>query len=336
MGLVAEARQPQQERVDLHPGDAPMAGWVNVAKARRSYRIAYEREGRTFRLTRIVFGGDGSYYVSTPVHPLQRAVLAMFTVNYARQESTVALSEAVDLADAAADDKEIKLSHHPDGFMQFSGAGLVSGREETGKIRGVGVDTWTLMAPIRGPAFAIAITDIEEFVTDTTVTADTLLFTDVDVVALPEADQVVLEGYYFPPLWRRFIRVDHRGELVISIFHPAKAVLHLRVALPPDSCEVPGFLGFEVYTNYLKAEGEDPRPGFIMSGSTGNLRRNEAGEMLGDGIYCFYPAEDFPVATRNIDFVRDYMMNEVNPGTAEGPLVTKPTGEAPGVGPEPL
>ena len=307
-----------------------------MAKGQKSYRIAYERGGKIFRLTRVVFGGDGSYYVAAPVHPTQRAVLAMFTVNYAQQESKLALSEAVDLAEAEGEDKEIKLSHHPDGFMQFSGAGLVSGRDDAGEIRGVGVTTWALTEPIRGPAFAIAFTDLEQFASETSATGSTLLFTEADVTPLPEADQIVLEGYYFPPLWRRFIRRDHRGELTISVFHPAKAALQLRVALPPDSCELPGFLAFEVNTNYLKEEGAGPRPGFIMSGSTGNLRRNDQGEMLGDGIYCFYPAEDFAAAVRNVDFVSDYMMREVDPQTGDGPTASKPEGKADIVGPDPL
>jgi hypothetical protein len=283
-----------------------------------------------------VYGGDGSYYVAAPVHPTQRAVLAMLTVNYGKQESTLAMSEAVDLADVKIEDKEIKLSHHPDGFMQFSGAGLVSGRDEAGEIRGVGVNTWPLTQPTRGPAFAITLTDLEQFATEAHASADTLLFTEADVTPLPEADQIVLEGYYFPPLWRRFIRRDNRGELTISVFHPAKATLHLRVALPPDSCQLPGFLAFEVYTNYLKEEEAGPRPGFTISGSTGNLRRNEHGEMLGDGIYCFYPAEDFPMAMRNVDFVRDYMMNEIDPRTGDSPIANTPDGEVDGVGPEPL
>jgi hypothetical protein len=259
-----------------------------------------------------------------------------FTVNYANQEMRVALEDAVDLADATGEDKEIKLSHHPDGFMQFSGAGLVSGRNDAGEIRGIGVDTWPLFNPTRGPAFGIAIADLEHFATETAASGDTLVFTDDDVTPLPRADQVLLEGYYFPPLWRRFIRRNHRGEPVISIFHPSKAALYLRVALPPEDCELPGFLAFELYTNYLKEEGADPRPGFIMSGSTGNIRRNDQGEALGDGIYCMYPAEDFAMARRNLDFVLDYMMNEIDPRTGDGPITSKPESEADGVGPNPL
>lgn len=98
---------------------------------RNSYRVAYRHEGKLYRLTRIVYGTDGSYYVTAPAHAEQKAQFVMMTVNYAKQHMEVPLEEAVDLAGAEGEDKEIKLSHHPDGFMQFSGAGLVSGREAT-------------------------------------------------------------------------------------------------------------------------------------------------------------------------------------------------------------
>lgn len=280
---------------------------------RKSYRIAYQRDGKTYRLTRVTYGSDGSYYVAAPVHPDQRALLAKFTVNYAQNLVVHRIDDAVDLGTAAADDKEIKLTHHPDGFMQFSGAGLVSGRDENGEIRGIGVDTWTLYEPNRGPAFGIAITDIEGLGVESTASKDTILFSDSDVVPLQEADVVVLEGYYFPPLWRRFIRPNQQGEPVIEMVHPSRAVLQLRVALPPPSTELPGFLGLEVYTNYGKGPDDEPRPGFFMSGSTGNIRENDAGEILADGIHCMYPAEDLEVVGRTLDYVPDYLMREIPP-----------------------
>jgi hypothetical protein len=34
------------------------------------YTVAYGRDGQCFDLCRIIFGGDGSYYVTAPYHPL--------------------------------------------------------------------------------------------------------------------------------------------------------------------------------------------------------------------------------------------------------------------------
>lgn len=197
--------------------------------------------------------------------------------------------------------------------------------------------TWPLWEPIRGPAFGLALTRLDEFVPETTENAATVVFEDTDVSRLDDADVVSLEAHYFPPLWRRFIRPDPKGRPVIRVFHPAKAVLELRVLLPHAKCELPGFLGIEIYTQYsisLLADAGEPEdaehvhesePGFIFSGSTGNLRRNEDGELLGDGIYCMYPVHQIAGA-RNLDFVPDYTMKEVDLRRQGGPIADKPAG----------
>lgn len=88
-------------------------------------------------------------------------------------------------------------------------------------------------------------------------------------------------------------------------------MLTLKVLLPPDTTEPAGFLGVELYRAYHDFD-EPPEPSFYMSGPTGNLRRNDKGEQLAEGIYCFYP-ETVLEARRSLDYVPDYMMHEVNP-----------------------
>lgn len=46
--------------------------------------------------------------------------------------------------------RRLKLSHHPEGFLQFSGHGVVSGRDAEGHIRGIGVKSWPLYKPTLG------------------------------------------------------------------------------------------------------------------------------------------------------------------------------------------
>lgn len=283
---------------------------------RNSYRVAYRHDGKLYRLTRIVYGSDGSYYVTAPAPPTEKARFAVITVNYARQSEQVSLEEAVDLAAAEGTDKEIKLSHHPDGFGQFSGAGLVSGRDEDGTIRGIGVQSWPLWNPVTGPAFGLTITSLQDFIPETRETADTIVFDDADVMRVEGADTTILEGHYFSSLWRRFIRPDTQGRPIIRVVHPARVVLELRVLLPRERSQFPGFLGIEVYTQDStpldadSGECEDaepahePAPGFMFSGSTGNLRQSENGELLGDGIYCVYPVDRI-TRGRSLDFTPD-------------------------------
>lgn len=263
------------------------------------YTVIYNVGGIRRKLCKVWFGSDGSYYVTSPYHPAEKALLFKATVNYALDEMAISFDEALDLASAEDDDKRIKLSHHPDGFVQFSGQGIVSGLDAQGQIRGVGVRSWPLDAPSCGPAFALAMRGVEQFRPAGKVSDDVCLFTEQSFVPVPGANLLVLEGHYFTALWRRFVRPGPDGTHSIDIVHPAGAVLHLKVLFPPERCPVQGFLGVELYDNI--GDPETPVPSFMLSGSTGNLQRNEKGELLGDGIFCLYPRGALR-ARRSVDF----------------------------------
>jgi len=263
------------------------------------YTVLYEKNGTLYKLCKIFFGADGSYYVTSPYHPAQRALVFMVTVNYAQPEIEIPLGDALDVAAAEDDNKRIKLSHHPDGFLQFSGEGIISGKDDEGRIRGLGVMSWPLDSPTRGPSFGATIFGVDQFEQAGKPTKDSLIFKQAELPELPEATSLTLEGYYLPPLWRRFVRITPEGIPVISISHPAGTVLDLKVILASGKCTLPGLIGLEVYPSFGSLEGATS--GFILSGSTGNLRRNEQGELLGDGIYCVYPRQEAE-ARRSLDY----------------------------------
>jgi hypothetical protein len=70
---------------------------------------------------------------------------------------------------------------------------------------------------------------------------------------------------------------------------------------PPENCSLAGFLGVELYTQDAPEDSEE-QPRFIFCGSTGNPRENNEGELIGDGIYCLYPAEALD-EVRLLDYV---------------------------------
>jgi hypothetical protein len=253
--------------------------------------VALELDGHLRKICRVFFGADGSYYVTSPYHRLAKAVLMKATVNYTRDETFVSYEEAVDVASLDDDENALKLAHHPDGFVQFSGHGVVSGIDESGAIRGVGARSWPLFRPTRGPAFAMVITGFEGHPTATGNEPGLLTFRHSDFGAPSGWTVLNLEGHYFPPLWRRFVRVGGDGMPTISIVHPAKAVLRLKVVFSSADCAFPGFIGLEAY---LQPNEGDSTPAFTLSGPTEKLRRNAAGEVLGDGIFAMYPRIDNP------------------------------------------
>lgn len=127
------------------------------------YTIALKKDNVRYKLCKIFFGLDGSYYVTWPYHPANRAHLLKLTVNYALPEQDLPLSEALDVGVLDDDERRLKLSHHLDGFLQFSGPGVTSGKDTSGVIRGMGVQSWPLTSPTIGPSFGVAIAGVERF-----------------------------------------------------------------------------------------------------------------------------------------------------------------------------
>jgi hypothetical protein len=272
------------------------------------YTVTYEKGGNKYKLCKVWFGGDGSYYLSSPYHPAQKAALFKMTVNYARQEMSIPTEELVDIASVEDDEKRLKLAHHPDGFIQFSGQGILSGEDPNGTIRGMGVMSWPLDAPMRGPAFVVTIRGIEEFARAEAVVDGPIVFRHEELAVVPGADAFVLEGYYFPDVWRRFIRTDKSGERIILLAHPAGVVIPLKVIFPTERCQRQGIIGLEMYTPPKDPEADYASPSFALSSATGSARRNLQGEIVAEGLYAMYPR-----STAQTRRVLDYVMNEIPP-----------------------
>ncbi len=268
--------------------------------AHSSYRIVYERGDRQYKLVQIVFGRDGSYYVTSPYHPEGKAILLLATVNYALGQMAIKNEDAIELASVDDEQKKLKLSHHVSGWVQFSGEAILSGFDENGEPKGVAVRSWPLPRPVRGPAFGATIRGIEQFQEHTgTRRGGTCVFRANEVVTEPGADVIFVEGQYFPSAWRRFIRSRADGTMIITVNHPAGAALSLKVLLPPEKCALQGFIGVEVYAQL--DDSQTPTPSFMLAGPTGNLRKNDEGQYLADGIFCMYPRMDIN-ARRSVNY----------------------------------
>src|SRR2546421_351256 len=122
-----------------------------------NYRVCVTDGQTIYKVCRIIYGKDGSFYVSLPYHPEKKGVVFVMTVNYARYEQQIALKELVDLAGFEDEEHRLKYSHHASGFIQFSGAGIQSGQNADGSAKGIGIMSWPLAKPVRGPAFALTL-----------------------------------------------------------------------------------------------------------------------------------------------------------------------------------
>ena len=283
-----------------------------------SYTIAYDDDhGSCVDLCRIIFGSDGSYYVTAPYHPANRAIAGIYTVNYANP-NLIAFSEGVDVAVLDDDEQRLKISHHPDGFLQFSGEGILSGRDESGEPKGLGVLSWPLRNPTSGPSFQLAFSDALQCGRPSKGRTGTIVFGESSIEHMRRnLPGLTVVGYYLPARWREFIYRDSTGAYWADLVHPNKqATKHLRIILAAVDAGYAGMIGLEAMPHSL--EGVSETPGFFLSTSTGNLRRDEKGDLLGDQLLCAYPQPDISTASvRSLSYDLPAPPPSAPPGTTD-------------------
>lgn len=253
------------------------------------YTVVYSSDEGSYDLCRIILGDDGSYYVAAPYHPLDKALLAKWTVNYAQGPMSFTTRKAIEVGVLDDGERRLKLSHHPDGFLQFSGEGVRSGREPDGTIRGLGLQSWPLDRPTFGPSFALAFSDPHKTGRRSKGGPRSVVFAEDDINHMRASGVTGLRivGYYFPVPWREYVVRDARGQYEIGIINPsAQAVLNLKVILGSKESKRPALIGLQAVPHTLLAPSD---PAFALMSSTGNVRRNRQGELLGDQLVCFYP-----------------------------------------------
>ena len=257
-----------------------------------NHLVVYEKDNVRHKICRILFGSDGSYSVTSPYHPENKAVLLKQTIVYKgfSEENYTSYADAIDSGDLDDDKKpRLKLSYHASGFVQFSGEGIMSGLDEDGNPKGIGVHSWPLTEPAEGPAFIISLLGLEKYKrADGKIRGQLCVFNHEELPPDDECNGFVLEGFYFPASMRRFINREKDGTPFIPIWHPTNTVLKLKVLLPSKKCDLQGFIGLTLYQDQMHFP-EDVTVAYVLSSSTGNLRISERGEREADGLLCIYP-----------------------------------------------
>lgn len=251
------------------------------------------------KICRVWFGSDGSYYVTAPYHKARSATVQIITAYYERRRSQMDRNSYVDVGLVEHDEKRLKLSHHPDGFVQFSGEGIVSGRSDDGKPKGIGIQSFPLSRPpLTGPSFGCTILGLEDFAVGDPQRSDAINFHDEVIPPLGNAGGFLLEGSYFTGSWREFVFMRDE-KWFLDMRHPMGAIIRYRVLL--DSGTTNGFIGLRMFRADVRLS--DHPSGFILSGPSTNIRTVE-GERMADGIHCVFPAmTDSDLSARVLKYV---------------------------------
>lgn len=191
------------------------------------------------KITKIVGYGAQGFAVVTPYHAARTGFVGKMPIDY-KKIGRFAVPRA-DIIGFTADNR-VKLSYHPDGFVQFSGEAqgtIISGRDPTtGEPKGVGLMSQPLSSPIRsGPSFAISAWGLHDFaVLPDAECGAAVLFERDDLyfrgTTPSEANGIILEVFAFPK--RYWAGVRQRGRdyvltLAFKDFEASRAAIDLKV-----------------------------------------------------------------------------------------------------------
>jgi hypothetical protein len=116
-------------------------------------------------------------------------------------------------------------------------------------------------AATAGPSFCVTFLGLEEYRQVASTPRDSIVFREDDCAQIHDANAVVVEGFYFPPMFRRFVTVVGDEAILLSA-HPSGAVMRLKVVLAPEDSSWPGLIGLHLYRVETRF-GED-KSGFII------------------------------------------------------------------------
>lgn len=250
------------------------------------------------RITKITPYKDGGFAMLLPYHAAKKGYLMKMPMNYAYGNHTITRDEYI----AYSAEDRVKLSIHPDGFVQFSGENrgkILSGRDsQTGEPKGLGIMSSPLTKPIMsGPTFGVSVWGLQDFEPFVNMgQRGIMIFGESDFYYRDSTcdtwNSYVVEGFVISNKYSWAIR-ESNGQLTARIFHPfferTGATFDLRVMPLPNQ---PVYLGMMV--SRLESHFQSPS-GFCFGGPSDITLKH--------GLMALYPAPE----TINVDGSLDYV-----------------------------
>lgn len=271
---------------------------IAVVKA-KPIRIAIEDDNGNYRsLTKIIPYPDGGFAVLTPYHTAKEGFLFKLQIAEELRGKIRVPSPAEGHRYSARD--RVKLSFHPDGFVQFSGENprrIMSGRDESGRPKGLGIVRAPLSQPIvTGPTFGILAWGLSDFEKCRDSERNVLRFSRADLyygrgsTTMTEPNGICIDAVVFPSAFWAEVRgepPDLRLRVALSELVSGLATVDVRI-VPLENPDV--FLG--IFASHLAVRFPPPS-GFQLC---------SPGDQDHYRMYAIYPNFGDFVTTRNLDF----------------------------------
>ncbi|RPI70125.1 MAG: hypothetical protein EHM47_12685 [Ignavibacteriales bacterium] len=250
--------------------------------------LILKKSDKQFKLFKIIFHSDGSYFITAPYHTGNSAFLFKVNFDFRKHIQTIPLNETLEKMELDDEEQALKISHHPDGFLQFSGKYIKSGRNADGSPKGIGIQSWTHDNPAKGPSWGISIKNINFLKEANKITRENLIVDASTIVDGMECDDVLIEGFFIPMRFAPYIFLENGNEF-ISITHPVAINLKLYVVRADSVERCKGFFGIHIQSTKLIFDGNES--GFVFSTSSGNIEMNGEELIKGTCMFAAYPNE---------------------------------------------
>lgn len=288
-----------------HPDAAHGKQWHDWLVTGNGCRVIIEDGDNLRAVCKIQPLSDGGYSVIAPYHAAKEGWLFKHRVDYREREMTFNMAE---MQHFVASDR-VKLSHHWDGFVQFSGENpqtIRSGRNPlTGEPKGLAIMSAPIWRPIKdGPTFGLVLWGATNFKqinntrgTDMVFHSDEMYYR-VGTAYNYNAYQV--EGWIFGANMWDGVRGTGNNLRLSANFpssHAPNVNLEFRV-IPLPTADTDVFLGVRV----CKMRVNFPSPSGFQLGGPSNRRR---GHYLADTLKASYPKDPDIVEAESLDYTPD-------------------------------
>lgn len=198
-----------------------------------------------------------------PAHTAQAGYVMMSPCNYSKIGCSIIPHAEIKCQFNASN--PVKLTYHPDGFAQFSSVKdgtIISGRDEAGNVKGVGLQTSPLSHPIMsGPVANICAWGLQDFLTHTGSLANTIVF-DLETLECNkcsplDANTFIVEIFTIPRPLLRLAKIINANQVVELpyVFNGTRRMFELRVIDIPDKNVFLGVLGMRRKTSFPSTSG---------------------------------------------------------------------------------
>lgn len=255
--------------------------------------------GHLHKITKVVAYKEGGFAVLTPYHSARSGYLTIMPIDY-NKIGKYSVS-AQEVAAFSVEDR-VKLSYHPDGFVQFSGeigGQVISGKDPaTGLPRGIGLTTNPLSNPVSsGPTFGVTVWGLDDFDQVKKMISNIVIFEESDWYyrgcSPAEATGWFVEFFVFPArYWAAARKGRHGFFLTLSFygFEASMGVIEMRIIeLPGQPIFLAGFAS--------RCRPRFSTPSGWVLGGPGEV--DETG--LGRVLHAFYPNQGFPTPATSLN-----------------------------------